>query len=105
MTIQKHETLRLYPTFQQLPKTTGPSAQTLTIAGRTHLLPPPDTTVFVTLTGLHYNPVYWGAAPAEFTQRKWDARDPDSGWYADDGTPIATEIQAGSQLRQPLKGS
>jgi hypothetical protein len=66
---------------------------------------PPDTTVFVTLTGLHYNPAYWGAAPAEFTQRKWDARDPDSGWYADDGTPIATEIQAGSQLRQPLKGS
>ncbi|KAF8243722.1 cytochrome P450 [Wilcoxina mikolae CBS 423.85] len=99
-----HETLRLHPTFQQLPKTTGPSAQILTVSGRTYLLPA-ETSVFATLTGLHYNPAYWGASPAEFTPRKWDARDPNSGWYAADGTSISTEIQPGTQLRQPLKGS
>jgi cytochrome P450 len=57
------------------------------------------------MTALGYNPEYWGPTPEVFAPKKWDARDPSSGWYDAAGRPIATGVKPGTYLRQPVKGA
>ncbi|KAF8245469.1 cytochrome P450 [Wilcoxina mikolae CBS 423.85] len=99
-----NETLRIFPPFQHLPKTTSQTPQPLTFDSKTYQIPA-ETSISISLTGLGLNPRYWGSSPEKFTPQKWDARDPTSGWYDSDGTPIATDTQPGTQMRQPVKGA
>jgi cytochrome P450 len=112
LTIQKHEILRLHPTFLALTRCTGNGPQVINYRGRQHTIPE-DTTIFLCLVALHYNPSYWGDDVNNFAPQKWDSRRSESGWFRTekDGTctTLSQETQTGSapfcHLRQPIKGA
>lgn len=94
----QHETLRLFPTFQSLPKWTSSSPQTVTYKSSPITIPP-ATSVFVTLSSLHSKRKYWGPQAALFRPQAWDARIPDSGWSTN--PPAGLGAAPFCHLRQP----
>ncbi|GME45903.1 Cytochrome P450 [Neofusicoccum parvum] len=87
-----YETLRLYPPVLNIPKTTGPLAQDLSVAGKTATLPP-DSIVFPNVVALQTHPDYWGADSLAWKPERWIATTADE--------------SGGSQesLVTPVKGS
>ncbi|KAF8649579.1 hypothetical protein AX16_005670 [Volvariella volvacea WC 439] len=67
-----NETLRLFPIVNVIPRITGDVPTPITWNNRTYVLPP-RLHVSYNITAVHYNPAYWGPAPAEFDPSRWDA--------------------------------
>ncbi|KAL0635820.1 hypothetical protein Q9L58_005254 [Maublancomyces gigas] len=93
-----HETLRLFPTFQSLPKWTSSSPQTVTYKSSPITIPP-ATSVFLTLSSLHSKRKYWGPQATLFRPQAWDVRIPDSGWSTN--PPAGLGAAPFCHLRQP----
>lgn len=80
--------------------------------GKQHNIPK-DTSFFICLIALHYNPAYWGDDASNFAPQNWDSRQPQSGWFQTQKNgsrkTIIQETQTGPapfcHLRQPIKGA
>ncbi|OJD35576.1 cytochrome p450 [Diplodia corticola] len=94
-----YETLRLYPPVVSIPKTTGPSAQTLTVnantPGQLTATLPAHTYVFPNVVALQSHPDYWGPDSLTWRPQRWISENQD-----------AQDASEAETFRQPaVKGS
>jgi len=69
-----NETLRKMPSVVEMPKHVYGQDQTVTMDGKTHLLPQ-DTMIILTAVATHRNPRYWPTKPSRITGRPTDIDD------------------------------
>ncbi|KAI5793232.1 cytochrome P450 [Geopyxis carbonaria] len=80
LTDLQFETLRHFPPAPTIPKWTGGSSQTLTIAGRTYHLPP-YFPISINVAALHMNPKYYGPDVNSWDPVRWDPTNKSSFLY------------------------
>ncbi|KAL2833611.1 cytochrome P450 [Aspergillus pseudoustus] len=68
------ETLRHFPAATGLNKTTDAQIQTVILEDSSPFVIPPHTRVDISVSGLHFNPKYWGPRATEYRPQNWDAR-------------------------------
>ncbi|KAL4905045.1 hypothetical protein BDW74DRAFT_185182 [Aspergillus multicolor] len=99
------ETLRLYPVAPTTMKATAESGADLRYNGQTHHLPP-DISISLNPSVLHYLEEYWGPDVRTFNPRRWDKRNPDSFLARNDGVEgLSVPGLEHNTIHRPIRGS